>query len=121
GVSRRRGANARVRRRKDEPFLPDLRAMDSLARQMRVARIARGALDFDLPEPFIELDHDDPRLVRSIKKSRRDPGERQAYSMIEEFMLAANEAVARSFHARNEDTLWRIHDAPDRSRLEEFA
>src|SRR6185436_3917438 len=89
--------------------------------QMRVARIGRGALDFDLPEPFIELDHDDPRLVRAIRKSRRDPGERQAYSMIEEFMLAANEAVARSFHARNEDTLWRIHDAPDRARLEEFA
>ena len=36
-------------------------------------------------------------------------------------MLAANEAVARSFHERNEDTLWRIHDAPDRARLEEFA
>ena len=58
-------------------------------------RLARGALDFDLPEPFVELDHDDPRLVRDIRKSRRDPGERQAYSMIEEFMLAANEAVAR--------------------------
>ena len=58
-------------------------------------RLARGALDFDLPEPFVELDHDDPRLVRAIRKSRRDPGERQAYSMIEEFMLAANEAVAR--------------------------
>ena len=84
-------------------------------------RLARGALDFDLPEPFVELDHDDPRLVRDIRKSRRDPGERQAYSMIEEFMLAANEAVARSFHARGEDTLWRIHDAPDRARLEEFA
>ena len=36
-------------------------------------------------------------------------------------MLAANEAVAQSFHARNDDTLWRIHDAPDRARLEEFA
>jgi ribonuclease R len=121
GVAAALGGDTRGKRRKYEPFLPDLRAMDSVARQMRVARIARGALDFDLPEPFIELDHDDPRLVRDIRKSRRDPGERQAYSMIEEFMLAANEAVARSFHARNEDTVWRIHDAPDRARLEEFA
>ena len=121
GVAAALGGDTRGKRRKYEPFLPALRAMDSLARQMRVARIARGALDFDIPEPFIELDHDDPRLVRAIRKSRRDPGERQAYSMIEEFMLAANEAVARSFHARNEDTLWRIHDAPDRARLEEFA
>jgi ribonuclease R len=59
--------------------------------------------------------------VRAIRKSRRDPGERQAYSMIEEFMLAANEAVAASFQERGEETVWRIHDAPDRNRLEEFA
>jgi ribonuclease R len=121
GVAAALGGDTRGKRRKYEPFLPALRAMDSLARQMRAARIARGALDFDIPEPFIELDHDDPRLVRSIRRSRRDPGERQAYSMIEEFMLAANEAVAQSFHARNEDTVWRIHDAPDRARLEAFA
>ena len=121
GVAAALSGDTRGKRRKYEPFLPDLRAMDSLARQMRVARIGRGALDFDLPEPFIELDHDDPRLVRAIRRSRRDPAERRAYSMIEEFMLAANEAVAQSFHARNADTVWRIHDAPDRARLEEFA
>src|SRR5580704_11905795 len=121
GVAAALGGDTRGKRKKYEPFLPALRAMDSLARQMRVTRQARGALDFDLPEPFVELDRDDPRLVRAIRKSRRDPGERQAYSMIEEFMLAANEAVAGSFQERGEDTLWRIHDAPDRARLEEFA
>src|SRR5580692_2030210 len=121
GVAAALGGDTRGKRKKYEPFLPALRAMDSLARQLRAQRLARGALDFDLPEPFVELDHDDPRLVRAIRKSRRDPGERQAYSMIEEFMLAANEAVAGSFQERGEDTLWRIHDAPDRSRLEEFA
>jgi len=121
GVAAALGGDTRGKRRKYEPFLPALRAMDSLARQMRATRIARGALDFDLPEPFIELDNDDPRLVRDIRRSRRDPAERQAYSMIEEFMLAANEAVARSFRERKEDTVWRIHDAPDRGRLEEFA
>jgi ribonuclease R len=121
GVAAALGGDTRGKRKKYEPFLPALRAMDSLARQLRVARLARGALDFDLPEPFVELDHDDPRLVRTIRKSRRDPGERQAYSMIEEFMLAANEAVASSFQERGEDALWRIHDAPDRTRLEEFA
>jgi ribonuclease R len=121
GVAAALGGDTRGKRKKYEPFLPALRAMDSLARQLRAARLARGALDFDLPEPFVELDHDDPRLVRAIRKSRRDPGERQAYSMIEEFMLAANEAVAGSFQERGDDTLWRIHDAPDRTRLEEFA
>jgi ribonuclease R len=121
GVAAALGGDTRGKRKKYEPFLPDLRAMDSLARQMRVLRVQRGALNFDLPEPVVELDHDDPRLVRDIRKSRRDPGERQAYSMIEEFMLAANEAVATSFHERNEDAVWRIHDAPDRARMDEFA
>jgi ribonuclease R len=121
GVAAALGGDTRGKRKKYEPFLPALRAMDSLARQLRAQRLERGALDFDLPEPFVELDHDDPRLVRDIRKSRRDPGERQAYSMIEEFMLAANEAVAASFQERGEDTVWRIHDAPDRNRLEEFA
>ena len=121
GVAAALGGDTRGKRKKYEPFLPALRAMDSLARQLKAGRTARGSLDFDLPEPFVELDHDDPRLVRDIRKSRRDPGERQAYAMIEEFMLAANEAVAVSFQARGEDTVWRIHDAPDRNRLEEFA
>jgi ribonuclease R len=120
GVAAALGGDTRGKRKKYEPFLPSLRHMDSLARQMRAHRQARGALDLDLPEPKVELDHDDPRLVRAISKSRRDPGERSAYSMIEEFMLAANEAVAGSFHERGDDTVWRIHDAPDRARVEEF-
>jgi ribonuclease R len=120
GVAAALAGDTRGKRKKYEPFLPALRHMDSLARQMKAQRQARGALDLDLPEPKVELDDDDPRLVRAISKSRRDPGERGAYSMIEQFMLAANEAVAGSFHERNEDAVWRIHDAPDRDRVEEF-
>src|SRR5262245_4951780 len=48
GVAAALGGDTRGKRRKYEPFLPALRAMDSLARQMRAARIARGALDFDI-------------------------------------------------------------------------
>jgi ribonuclease R len=121
GVAAALAGDTRGKRKKYEPHLPALRAMDSLARQLRVHRQTHGALDFDIPEPVVELDHDDPRLVRAVRKSRRDPGERQAYSMVEEFMLAANEAVGASFHERAEDAVWRVHDAPDRARLEEFA
>jgi ribonuclease R len=121
GVAAALGGDTRGKRRKYEPFLPALRHMDSLSRQLRAQRLARGSLDFDLPEPYVELDHDDPQLVRDVRKARRDPGERQAYSMIEEFMLAANEAVARSFRERKEDAVWRIHDAPDAARLEQFS
>jgi ribonuclease R len=59
--------------------------------------------------------------VRDIRRSRRDPGERKAYSMIEEFMLAANEAVGSSFQQRGEQTIWRVHDVPDEDKLEAFA
>ncbi len=121
GVAAALGGDTRGKRRKYEPHLPALRALDSLAGLLRPLRFARGALDLDLPEPVIELDHDDPRLVRDVRRSRKDPGERRAYAMIEELMLAANEAVAASFHERNEDTLWRIHDAPDAARMEELA
>ena len=95
--------------------------MDALAGKLRARRFGRGALDLDLPEAMVELDQDDPRLVRDIRRSRKDPGERQAYAMIEEFMLAANEAVGDSFQRRNEPVLWRIHDAPDSAKLETFA
>ncbi len=121
GVGAALEGETRGRRKRYEPFVPSLQTMDALARKLRVRRFARGALELDLPEPVVELDNDDPRLVRDVRRSRRDPGERQAYAMIEEFMLAANEAVGESFQARNEAVLWRIHDAPDAVKLETFA
>ncbi len=121
GVAAALAGDTRGKRKKYEPHLPALRAMTSLSARLRVRRQQRGALDLDLPEPVVELDDDNPQLVRDIRRSRRDPGERQAYSMIEEFMLAANEAVGDSFKQRGEDTLWRIHDVPDEAKLEMFA
>ncbi|MCG5051864.1 MAG: ribonuclease R [Myxococcales bacterium] len=121
GVAAALGGDVRGKRKKYEPFLPALELMDELASKLRERRFERGALDLDLPQAVVELDEDDPRRVRNVRQSRKDPGERGAYAMIEEFMLAANEAVARSFTERDEDTLWRVHDAPDVERLETFA
>jgi ribonuclease R len=121
GVAAALGGDTRGKRKKYEKFLPSLREMDALAARLRERRRERGALDLDLPEAVVELDRDDPRLVRDIRRSRRDPGERRAYSMIEEFMLAANEAVGQSFQARGETTIWRVHDVPDEDKMEDFA
>jgi ribonuclease R len=121
GVAAALAGETKGKRKKYEPFVPALQQMDALARKLRARRFERGSLDLDLPEAVVELDQDDPRLVRDIRRSRRDPGERQAYSMIEEFMLAANEAVGNSFQLRNEPVLWRVHDAPDAAKLEIFA
>ena len=62
GVAAALGGDTRGKRRKYEPFLPALRHMDSLSRQLRAQRLLRGSLDFDLPEPYVELDGDDPRM-----------------------------------------------------------
>jgi ribonuclease R len=121
GVAAALAGDVRGKRKHYEPFLPSLRTMDALARKLRVRRQERGALDLDLPQVVVELDRDDPALVRDVRRARRDPGERHAYAMIEEFMLAANEAVGESFRDRNEDTAWRVHEVPDQEKLAAFA
>ena len=121
GVAAALAGDLRGKRKHYEPFLPSLRAMDALASKLRQRRQERGALDLDLPQVVVELDNDDPALVRDVRRARRDPGERNAYAMIEEFMLAANEAVGESFRDRSEDTAWRVHAVPDEEKVAAFA
>ena len=121
GVAAALASDLRGKSRRYRPFLQSLRLMDALARRLRKKRQERGAMDLDIPQAVVELDRDDPRLVRDVRRARRDPGERQAYAMIEEFMLAANEAVGASFCEREEDTAWRIHEVPDDEKLAGFA
>jgi len=109
-----------ARRKLYQPWVESLERMAAVAAVLRERRMERGALDLDLPEARIELDQDDPRRVRDVRRARKDPRERQAYNLIEEFMLAANEAVARSFTERQEPTLWRIHARPDATKLQTF-
>jgi ribonuclease R len=121
GVAAALAGDLRGKRKPYAPFVPSLRAMDAFARKLRQRRRERGAMDLDIPQAVVELDRDDPRLVRDVRRARRDPGERHAYAMIEEFMLAANEAVGASFRDRDEDTAWRVHEVPDPDKLEAFA
>jgi ribonuclease R len=121
GVAAALAGKVQGKQKKYEPLVPALRALDALARKLRTRRQQGGALDLDLPQVVVELDHDDPGLVRDIRRARRDSGERHAYAMIEEFMLAANLAVGESFQTRGEPTLWRIHPAPDAEKLHNFA
>ena len=121
GVAAALAGKVQGKHKKYEPLLPALRGLDALARKLRARRQQRGALDLDLPQVVVELDRDDPGLVRDIRRARRDPGERHAYAMIEEFMLAANMAVGESFEERGEPTLWRIHPAPDAEKMHNFS
>ena len=70
-------------------LMPQLEWMGELAHLLKARREARGNLDFDLPEPELVLDMEGG--IKDILRSER----LFSQSIIEEFMIAANEAVAR--------------------------
>lgn len=111
-----RGRHTRYRQ-----HLPQLQRLASVAGRLRVERLRRGALDFELPEARVILDEEDPERVLDVVRSRSRPEVRDAYRMIEDCMIAANEAVARFFARRELPTVYRVHDVPDEERLQAFA
>jgi ribonuclease R len=121
GVAAALAGDFRGPRARYQEWADALAKMDALARRMRVRREKRGTLDFDIAEATVILDEDNPRLVRDVRRSKSSPEIKQAYKLVEEFMLAANEAVAEFFRERGLDTVWRVHDVPDVERLESFA
>ena len=103
-----------------EALKKGLRVLDDLARKLRKRRMARGALDLDLPEAKVVLD---PKTLVATDVVRRaqDPGVKRAYSMIEELMLLANELVARYLQQKKSPAVYRIHAKPDFAKLERLA
>lgn len=94
-------------------------AAAELAQHLRALRMARGALDFDLPEGRVKFGPDG-RTPADIVQSRQDPGVRRAYGVVEELMLLANEAVATICVERGAPTIFRTHGEPDAELLERF-
>ncbi len=92
----------------------DFRRMKELALLLNARRHARGSIDFDLPEPVIEFDAEG--RMQSILRSERNI----AHRIIEEFMLAANEAVAQYLERRAIASLHRVHEKPDPRKVLEF-
>ncbi len=89
-----------------------------LSKKLRARRIKRGALDFDLPEGKVVLDeHGEPK---AIVQSRRDPGIRQAYRIVEDMMLVTNETVASHIKRHAAPGVFRIHGKPDPERISMF-
>jgi len=97
-----------------ERFRPMFELMAELQEKLTAMRRERGALDFDLPEARIVLDGEG--RVTSIEKRPRN----RAHRLVEEFMLAANEAVARWFGTRQLPTIYRVHGLPDEEKLQAF-
>ncbi len=88
--------------------------MSELEQVLNGRRRRRGSIDFDLPEPIIEFDEDG--MMQGVSRAERNI----AHRIIEEFMLAANEAVARFLEEKGVPALYRIHEKPDPRRLLDF-
>jgi ribonuclease R len=100
--------------RRYEPLVEAFRRMKELALLLNRRRAERGSIDFDLPEPIIEFDEQGRMqgVVRSVRNI--------AHRIIEEFMLAANEAVAQYLEKRGIASLHRVHEKPDPKKVIEF-
>ncbi|MBI5557461.1 MAG: ribonuclease R [Deltaproteobacteria bacterium] len=102
-------------RKNYKPLLTPLKWMAELGVELEKRRMGRGSMGFEIPEPYVEFGPDD--TIAAIKLRERN----QAHKIIEEFMLAANEAVAETFAARHTASLYRVHQSPDILKVAEFA
>jgi ribonuclease R len=103
-----------ARREELATLVPLLEQMRVVARLMRQRRYARGSLDFDLPAPKLVLDPAGEMI--GITAAER----LESMRIIEEFMLAANEAVAGRLVEADVATLFRVHEPPEAERVDEF-
>ena len=101
-----------------EKRIPTLEILLDLSQRLRARRKKRGSLDFDLPEGKIVLDdHGEPK---EIVQTRKDPGIRQAYRIVEDMMLVTNETVAAHLKRHAAPGVFRVHGKPDPDRISMF-
>jgi ribonuclease R len=96
------------------PLVDRFKAMQELAAILNRKRTRRGSIDFDLPEPLLEFDEFGE--MTSVTRAPRNV----AHRLIEEFMLAANEAVASHLESAGLPMIFRIHERPDPKRVLDF-
>jgi ribonuclease R len=86
----------------------------NVASQLRKKRFRKGSLDLEMTEVKIYVDEDG--FADRIEKQSHD----ESHQLIEEFMLAANEQVARVMKRENFPSLYRVHDEPEEDKLAEL-
>ncbi len=86
----------------------------SLASLLRRKRFENGSLDLDFPEVKVRVD-ENGRPIR-LEKIEND----ESHQLVEEFMLAANEAVGRELKNASMPTVYRVHEDPDPQKLADY-
>jgi ribonuclease R len=89
--------------------------MRNLSRKLLEKRLAKGSLDFDLPEAHVVLGKDG-RVQEILEVARLE-----SHRLIEEFMLLANRTVAEHVSRLAVPFLYRIHEEPDQDKMEAFS
>lgn len=95
-------------------FIEMFENMRELALILRDKRMRRGAIDFDFPEPYFELDESGKVIdvkARELSISNK---------IIEEFMLAANETLAKHCEKLGIPCVYRVHEEPDSEKIEKL-
>ncbi len=99
-------------RKEYQELVPMFFCMEELSKLLRGRREKRGAIDFDFPESKVILDEmGHPTAIRAYEQNT-------ATRIIEDFMLLANETVAKEYHDRELPFVYRIHEEPDADRME---
>ena len=97
----------------DYPFLQTLTDMYHLSQTLRKRRFKNGSVDFHVPEPDIQIEDGKVKQIEIVEHNA-------AHQVIEEFMLAANQAVALNLHEKDIPCIHRIHEPPDPTKIFEF-
>ncbi|MFO8026351.1 MAG: RNB domain-containing ribonuclease [Opitutales bacterium] len=91
-----------------------IRRLWHIGAQLRKKRFRKGSLDLEMTEVKLYVDEDG--FADRIEKQSHD----ESHQLVEEFMLAANEQVARAMKRENFPCLYRVHDEPEDEKLQEL-
>ncbi len=91
-----------------------VRTLWSLANRLRRDRMAHGSLDLEMSETKIYVN--EKGFADRLELVEND----ESHQLIEEFMLAANEALAKLTRQKKLPALYRVHDDPDEDKLAEL-
>ena len=98
----------------ESPLLPDLKLLVELALILKKQRKARGSVELSMPEIKLKLGADG--VPNGYTRIDYDI----THQMVEEFMLKANELVAKHLLDQNKDAIFRVHEEPNPENIKEF-
>ncbi|HET55660.1 MAG TPA: ribonuclease R [Ignavibacteria bacterium] len=103
---------------KSGEFFDELNLLNQIAVILRNKRMKVGSINFHTPEVNFTLDEKGVPIEIKIKEVK------DSHKLVEEFMLLANQIVAKHMSSRTKDVspmVYRVHDLPDEEKLKEFA